>query len=133
MNQTFDNVNWSVEHRRKQSLGLQYKQKLRKRKTPSERRIEDLLTELNIKFQDQKVLIAGDFFCIADFYLPKPYRLVIEVDGGYHQTETQKWRDFYKDRYYESRKFKVLRLTDTEALAVPASQLHQKIRLACGK
>jgi very-short-patch-repair endonuclease len=121
-------VRWSDEHRRKQSLGLQYKRKLRENKTPSERHIEDLLNELGYHYQDQKLLIKGDFFCLADFYLPKPLKLIIEIDGGYHTNPKQQWRDHFKNEYYKSRKFKVLRITDKQALAGDAIDLENWIK-----
>jgi len=73
----------------------------------------------------QKAFIWGNSFCIADFYLPKPNRTVIEVDGEYHETEKQQRRDYIKDKYYVSRGFKVVRIKNSEVETFDLSQFIQ--------
>lgn len=109
--------------RLRQSRGSKFQRELRSRKTPSELHIENLLQKLNIRYQDQKVFYADEMLVLADFYLPKPYKIVIEVDGEYHENPKQKWRDYYKDRYYEKRGFSVLRITNQIALLCDEEQL----------
>ena len=82
--------------------------------TNSELRFKERLEAANIKFMFQKGFIQGDNFCIADFYLPKPLKIVIEIDGSYHNTHNQQARDLNKDAYYKQRKFKVIRIKNSE-------------------
>jgi very-short-patch-repair endonuclease len=98
----------------KQSLLSIRKIRLKNQATPSELIFKKRLDELDIYYQFQKGFIAGDNFVIADFYLPKPYRLVIEIDGSIHNLPKVQRRDYWKDKYYQSRKFKVLRISNDE-------------------
>src|SRR5579863_5712296 len=50
---------------------------------------------------------------IADFYL-HPVKLVIEIDGGYHQHKFQKEYDDLRDKDMEALNISVLRLTNHE-------------------
>ncbi|MCW3126194.1 MAG: hypothetical protein JWO03_1852 [Bacteroidetes bacterium] len=50
---------------------------------------------------------------IADFYL-HPVKLVIEIDGGYHQHKFQKEYDDFRDKDMEALNIFVLRLTNHE-------------------
>ena len=121
-------IRWSRDSRERQSRGSKYRRELQAKKTPSELHVEALLGELNIRFQDQKVMFAGDMLLLADIYLPKPYKLVIEIDGEYHNTQKQQWRDKYKDEYYRSRGFGVMRITNQKALKLDALGLLSLIK-----
>ena len=50
---------------------------------------------------------------IADFYCHK-LKLVIEIDGGIHQTEEVKNNDILKDEFLQSLDLKILRFTNDE-------------------
>jgi very-short-patch-repair endonuclease len=114
---------YDMDYKEKQSLCSKRTVNLKRNQTPSEERIGMLLTQIGVNHKKQKGFIKGDFFCIADFYLPAPYRTVIEVDGGYHKTSRQKYRDEMKDRYYGWRGFRVLRLSDSEAMSITPDAL----------
>lgn len=63
----------------------------------------------------QKGFYKGEFHCIVDFYLPKPLKTCIEIDGGYHDTPKQKYKDYWKDKYLtEVRGFKVIRIKNED-------------------
>ena len=81
-------------------------------RTFSEVKIESILSKAGIKYIPQKCFIAGDNYCIADIYIPRPYRTVIEIDGSCHDIQQQKRRDLSKDSYYRSRGFKVVHITN---------------------
>ncbi len=100
----------------KQRTLFHRKAELIEKATPSELIIKQKLEELSIRYFFQKAFIAGDFYCIADFYIPKPYKVVIEVDGGYHQTEEQKRLDWAKDKYLRGRKIKVVRINNEDVI-----------------
>ena len=97
---------------------------LRSKATQSEIIFKDKLEGLKYKFIFQKSFIKGDFYCIVDFYLPAPKKLCIEIDGGYHNTPEQVRKDNYRDIYLtKERKFKVLRLTNEEAITISLDNL----------
>lgn len=85
-----------------------YKKELNKKSTSAEIEFARKLRALNIKYMFQKGFIKG-LFCIADFYIPS-LRLIIEIDGGYHNTSKQQFRDSKKDAFYKSRQFRILRI-----------------------
>lgn len=93
--------------RLKQSLCQNRINELKKRATISELIFKGKLEMAGIKFIFQKGFIEGNNMCIADFYLPKPYRLVIEIDGEYHNLPAQQKRDLIKNQYYRDRGFRV--------------------------
>lgn len=97
--------------------------KLRKNATYSELVFMRKLEALNIKFIFQKGFIKGDYYCIVDFYLPKPLMVCIEVDGLYHKNHNQKIKDFYRDKYLKSRNFKVIRITNEDAERLSLKEL----------
>ena len=50
---------------------------------------------------------------IVDFYC-KPLKLVIEVDGGYHEEESQKIKDSERQQLLEEMSLNFLRFTEKE-------------------
>lgn len=88
--------------------------KLKQNVTESELKFMDRLNQHGIRYLFQKGFIKGDYYCIVDFYLPKPYGIVIEIDGEYHEDVKQIARDKRKDQYLASRGFKVIRINNSE-------------------
>jgi len=119
-----------VEMRVKQSLCSKRRAALLEHQTIGELRVAVLLGSLGERFIAQKGFIAGDDFCIADFYLPSPRRLVVEIDGPSHQAERQIVRDRFKDAYYRSRRCRVLRITEATARTITEDELAQQITVA---
>ena len=66
---------------------------------------------------------------VADFYLPKPLKLIIEIDGGYHSDPIQKWKDSERDAYFRSRGMKVLRIKNEHVNKMTAKQMNDLILL----
>jgi len=58
------------------------------------------------------VLTEKSFFT-ADFFIPR-HGLLIEVDGGCHNSDELRRKDFIKDLVYESLGYHVLRLKNSE-------------------
>lgn len=88
------------------------KKRLRINCTPEEMRFKSKLLKLKIKYQSQKGFIKNKNFCIVDFYINK-YKLVIEIDGGYHGTSKQIIRDRNRDWYLtKQRGVNVIHLTN---------------------
>ncbi len=57
-------------------------------------------------------------YYIADFYCPK-VRLIIEVDGGYHQEARQKMKDENRDFILSRRTYEVMRFSNEEVILDP--------------
>jgi len=98
----------------KQSLCSKRINELRKRITPYELIFKYKLELAEIEFIFQKGFIQGNDFIIADFYLPWPYKMIIEIDGEYHNTEKQKKRDLIKNQYYRDRGLRVKRIRNED-------------------
>lgn len=89
--------------------------KLRKNITPAEKIFKTRLDNLRINYIFQKGFIVGNYYCIVDFYIPKPHKLCIEIDGEYHNDSIQVKRDKRKDNYLiNERGFKVLRIKNKD-------------------
>jgi very-short-patch-repair endonuclease len=114
--------------REKQKTLAGRRKKLLLTRTKCELQVEQRLKEAGIRFIAQKGFILGNNYCIADFYLPRPYKAVIEIDGGYHGTEKQKIRDRSKDTYYQSRGFQVIRIKNEEVEFFDPKTLIPKIK-----
>lgn len=90
-----------------------YKKALIKKATEGEKIFIEKCQYYGINYVFQKGFIAGNGFCIADFYLPQ-YRLVVEIDGKYHDTPKQRTRDHFKDEYYKKRRLNILRIKEED-------------------
>lgn len=107
----------------KQKTLFKRQKSLREHSTKSELVFLEKLKKLNVKFIFQKGFIEGPNYCIVDFYLPK-LKLVIEVDGGYHDTPKRKKRDENVNDYLRSyRHFRVLRITNHLAESISLKDL----------
>ena len=86
----------------------------RREMTESEELLWDVLRKniRNYRFRRQHPI--GDY--IADFVC-LPIRLVIEVDGGYHNTPEQQTEDQWRTDFLESRGYRVLRINNEEVAA----------------
>ena len=69
-----------------------------------------------LKFRRQAPLLGY----IADFYCPQ-LRLVIELDGGIHDTVEQRLRDENRDADLEAHGYTVLHIRNAEVLERPES------------
>ena len=99
---------------KRKTLGRRVKE-LKERATDAEKIVYNYLMKKRVKFIFQKGFISGPNYVIVDFYLPKPKKICIEIDGGYHTTLKQMNRDFNKDNYLENyRGFKVYRFTNEQ-------------------
>jgi very-short-patch-repair endonuclease len=97
---------------RRRWRGLRRKQdfarELRQRETPDERAAWRILRDrglFGLKFRRQH-LVAG---YIPDFYCAE-LNLVLEIDGGYHNTPEQEARDAHRTAVLEERGLRVVRL-----------------------
>jgi very-short-patch-repair endonuclease len=95
------------------SCATVYKNKHQKqKKTGIEIKVEKYLTELGIKFEEQKVIPEGK--TVADFYIPEQH-LVIYADGLYwHKSRDAKERDQRQEFLLGFNGYKILRLPEKE-------------------
>ena len=84
--------------------------KLRKNATPQENHLwYDFLSRYCVRFQRQKAI---DNF-IADFYCHKA-KLVIEIDGSQHYTDTGMQKDEFRTEILEGYDLQVIRFTNRQ-------------------
>ncbi len=96
----------------------------RREKTPAEAHVITLLESLGVEYVFEKGVLRRKSFYLVDFYFPRPRKLCLEIDGGYHNTPEQKAKDRIRDRFItRSRKMRVTRLTNEQAFALNAEQL----------
>jgi len=102
---------------------------LRKNATKAERVFRIKLLDAGfLKHRFQKIFKNDDHIFIADFFLSK-YRIAIEIDGGYHFTQTQIMKDAERERIIMSfREVRgILRLTNEQAISIDPARLHEII------
>lgn len=75
-----------------------------------------------------KGLISKNRFYLVDFYLPAPRKLVIEVDGEYHNSLNQIKKDTARDYYITKiRRMHLLRISNRDAFLLNAEDLKRLI------
>ena len=117
---------YTEEIKKKQKTLDIRKKILKNNQTRSELVMHGLLLTLKDKIGKvmvQKGFIGGNGYCICDFYIPK-LGICVEVDGGYHSTDTQKRKDWYKNKYLtQERRLRVFRITDIECFELTKDTL----------
>ena len=89
-----------------------YSRRLRKDMTDAEKLLWSKMRGTQLKgFQVYRQKPIGRF--VVDFYCPKAH-LIIELDGGQHDSEEMRARDGLRDKYMESLGLRVLRFSDRE-------------------
>lgn len=89
-----------------------YLQELRERKTQEENLVQLYLELIGVRYIFQKGFFKP-FHRIVDFYIPKK-KVIIEVDGGYHNDIVAK--DAHKDFTWQKMGYKTVRITNDEVL-----------------
>ena len=95
---------------------------MKKNPTPAEERMKGCLESAKIRFQFQSIKFSKGTYRIFDFYIPK-HRLIIEVDGDYHNPQYDKKRDEQVNQYH--RALTILRFSNKEVLQQPEVCLEQ--------
>ena len=88
-----------------------FAKKNRREMTESETVLWEALRKLNCGYRFRRQHPVGDY--IADFIFLKS-RLVIEVDGGYHDTPLQQQEDQWRTEFMESKGYTVIRFKNEE-------------------
>lgn len=103
---------------------------LRRKPSFSEGVLMQKLTDAGfLHYRFQQIFYDNEILGFADFFLRKPLKLVIEVDGPYHFTKTQQKRDRQKDWFYTNNRHihSVLRMTDEQAINISVEELKKLI------
>lgn len=97
-------------------IAKEFRRDLIIKQTPAEKEAKRVLKELKYRFAFQKEFFysRGKFY-ILDFYLPLE-RIVIEIDGGYHNTVEQLEKDKIRTANIEKKNIKVIRFTNEVVL-----------------
>jgi len=88
---------------------------LRQKTTETEKILWNELrgNKLGIKFRRQSAFILGKYRYVADFYCHDK-KLIIEIDGGYHNEEEMKELDKFREEVFDHYSYKVIRFTNKE-------------------
>lgn len=86
----------------------------RKKSTEAETVLWDCIKGRQLGHPFRRQHIIGEF--IADFACI-PAKLVIEIDGGYHQLPEQQTSDEQRQEWLESQGFTVIRFTNEEVIS----------------
>ena len=100
----------------------QYAKENRQHGTPAESVLWSFLRDNSSGAHFRRQHIIGTY--IADFACLSP-RLVIELDGGYHQLPTQQTSDAERTEWLESKGFKVIRFTNEQVLGDTEGTINQ--------
>lgn len=104
----------------KSQLVQRYRLRRLAKATEAEQAFEKILTDSGLDYKVERAFFKNKAtFCFADFYLGKPYRVVIEIDGEYHLEETQIFKDIEKENYLLSRGYHVIRFSNDMVLNNP--------------
>ena len=107
-------------------------EKRKQRTTEAESALSSILVNIGVPYIKEKSFVKRDKIYVVDFFIPKPYLIAIEVDGGYHklpkQVELDKERSEFLRIHY---KVHTIRIRNEEILQKPEivkSQLRTKLR-----
>lgn len=79
--------------------------------TKAESQAKQWLQRQGLKFVFQKVFMVGTKGYIADFFFPSR-KVILEIDGGYHQDIEQRKMDLKRTRDLETLGYKVVRMSN---------------------
>jgi len=108
-----DRTYYDLPKKEKRSIAQKFKKNLRENAPKEELFFRSMLMNCGIFHYFQYSVMDNNNFVIADFYIPKIH-LIVEIDGGYHETPKQKKRDEYKDKFYKKSKFNVIRIRNED-------------------
>jgi len=93
----------------KRKLRKYYQKELRTNPTSSENRLKNILKSNRIKFNFQKRL---NWFYYDFLFRNK--RLILELDGNYHETEKQQLQDLRKEVFAKKQGYTLIRFKNEE-------------------
>lgn len=114
---------WGIVQKKKSSKkqAVDFARALRSKGTHAEKLTIKLLKSLGIKYHYQKIIrIDEKRFRYADFYFPA-LSLIIEIDGGYHNTEEQQAKDAKREKEIKAVKpdVEIIRFSNSDVSCQP--------------
>ena len=115
----------------------EYQRKHRDNPTFAEKSFENILNKLEIPFESQKIVRVDkgnskehDYkWFIVDFYIRHPYKVVVEIDGGSHNSKIA-YDDTREDLITQKKPFwSIWRFSNDEVVRNP-DELKEKLRVA---
>ena len=102
---------------------------LRSHQTQAEKALWQILRKRQVvgyRFRRQHPIgpFIADFVCLER-------RVIIEADGGVHDSTTNQLADIERDQWLEAQRFRILRLTNEQILSDPEAAL-QRIQVFLG-
>lgn len=116
-----------INQQKKEAKGL--RKKLVKTRTSEEQIFEHILNEAGIHYEIQKYIRVKKRMSFPDFFIPKG-KILVEIDGEYHNEKKQKEWDEYKERQWRKQRYKVVRFTNDEIYNLSNSEILQRIKEA---
>lgn len=97
-----------------------FSHELTERATGAELVFKTILDLAGIRYTFQKPILRGSHFYIADFFLDD-YATIVEIDGGYHDTEEQEERDAKRteDILKKTSIARVVRFSNEQVVTLP--------------
>jgi len=108
-------------------LGNRFAKELKKKATRAEIVFKKKLQCFDFNINFQKPFSDGGRLYIADFYIPI-YNLIIEVDGGYHNTKERREKDRERDDWFIGRGIRVWRITNATAFKITTNEMSEVFR-----
>lgn len=109
------NKEYVSSNKYRSDLVKSYVQENIKNATQGELSMKDMLDRYGVNYVFQSPCLVFGKTYIMDFYLPK-YGVCIEVDGGYHNKETQIEKDIERSNNLSKSGILVVRFTNDEAI-----------------
>ena len=100
-----------------QRIARGYALELTEKATEAEKAFAEILSARGIRFEFQHPFQRGESFAIVDFWLPD-YGVIVEIDGGYHNTHEQKLKDAERSAFLLKKEKirKVVRFSNEQAI-----------------
>ena len=124
-NKKYRNISRSIDKRVRKAVD-QFSVDNSKNPTPAERQFKAILERKKFNFTFQKVIKTKKKYRIVDFYL-EDYKIVVEVDGGYHEAPDQQKADWERTIALEKAGHKVIRFTNEEVFHLGEDKIAESI------
>lgn len=110
----YHKVGWQTGNPKLYATNSQRAKEMRKKPTEAELVFWNAIKGGKLGTKVRRQVTIGEY--IVDFLIPQ-YRIVIEIDGGYHDTPEQKEVDRKRQEWLEKNGYKVIRFRNEEVVA----------------
>jgi len=120
-------------HSRLSRLCAKRREDLRRRPTKAESLVRAALDGMGVRYIFQKGYLCNGYGVrIVDFYLPKPMRVALEIDGDSHQgqKEQDRFREWQIRTASSAKKIRFVRISDREVFNAIDLKQFLRVRLS---